>query len=284
MTVNTTGDITLSGKLTGTSNKNLTKSGAGTLKYTAGNSDFAGTNTVSGGTLLVTQTGNVSSSSSIVNNGGTLRVNGTAGNVTVNTNGILGGSGIVGALTLQRGAFLNPGNSPGLLTASSSSSWEGGSYYNWEINNADGAAGTNWDVFYVSGANGALDLSDLSGSKRMNLVLQSLSLDNLPSTTLANYSTSTSYEWVIAKAAIFTGIGAGTQDLTSLFNINSAAFNGGTVGNLPNGGFQVVASGIDSNNLRTLSLMAIPEPSTGSMLAFGLGGLVLTRLLRRKQS
>jgi hypothetical protein len=110
----------------------------------------------------------------------------------------------------------------------------------------------------------------------MNLVLESLSI--------ANYSTSTSYEWVIAKAAIFTGITAGTQDLTSLFNINSAAFNGGTVGNLPNGGFQVVASGIDSNNLRTLSLMAIPEPSTGSMLAFGLGGLVLTRLLRRKQS
>ena len=28
----------------------------------------------------------------------------------------------------------------------------------------------------------------------------------------------------------------------------------------------------------------VPEPSTGSLLAFGLGGLVLTRLLRRKQS
>ena len=28
----------------------------------------------------------------------------------------------------------------------------------------------------------------------------------------------------------------------------------------------------------------VPEPSTGALLAFGLGGLVLTRLLRRKQS
>jgi autotransporter-associated beta strand protein len=283
MTVETVGDITLSGQLTGSVSKNLTKTGAGILKVTAANSTFTGTNTVSAGTLLVDTGANVASSSSIVN-GGLLKVNGTAGNVTVNTNGILGGSGIVGALTLQRGAFLNPGNSPGLLTASASSSWAAGSTYNWEINDADGAAGTNWDVFYVSGANGALDLSDLSGSNRMNLVLQSLSLDNLPSTTLANYSTSTSYEWVIAKAAIFTGIGAGTQDLTSLFNINSAAFNGGTAGNLPNGGFQVVASGIDSNNLRTLSLMAIPEPSTGSMFGLGLAGLVATRLLRRKSS
>jgi len=32
-----------------------------------------------------------------------------------------------------------------------------------------------------------------------------------------------------------------------------------------------------------LNYNAIPEPSTGSLLGFGLGGLVLTRLLRRKQ-
>jgi hypothetical protein len=282
MTVTTTGDITLSGKLTGTASKNLTKIGAGTLKYTAGNSDFAGTSTVSGGTLLVTANGNVSSSSTIVNNGGTLRVNGTAGGVTVNLGGSLEGIGTVGAVTLTTGSYLKPGNSPGLLTASASSSWAGGSYYNWEINDADGAAGTNWDVFYVSGASGALNLSDLSGSNRMNLVLQSLSPLNVASNTLANYSTSTSYEWVIAKAAIFTGIGDGTQNLTSLFDINSDAFNGGTVGNLPNGGFQVVTG--TEGSLRTLKLMAIPEPSTGSMLGLGFAGLVVTRLLRRKIS
>ena len=271
MTVNTTGDITLSGQLRGGPTQNLTKSGAGTLKFTAANSTFSGTNTVSAGTLLVDTGANVAISTSIVN-GGLLDVNGTAGSVTVNSGGSLGGSGTVGAVTLTTGSFLKPGNSPGLLTAASSS-WAAGSTYQWQIDNAAGTLGINWDVFSVTGA---LDMSALSSSSKMNLVLESLSL--------ANYSTTAPFSWVIAKAATFTGIADGTQNLTDLFNINSALFNGGAPANLPNDGFQVVASGVDSNNLRTLSLMAIPEPSTGALLGFGLGGLVMTRLLRRKQS
>jgi len=197
-------------------------------------------------------------------------VNGTAGSVVLESNGLLGGSGIVGAVTLKSGSLLTPGNSPGTLTAASSS-WASGSTYEWQIDNATGTAGTNWDVFSVTGA---LDLSALSSTGQMNLVLESLSI--------ANYSTSTSYTWVIAKADSFTGVGAGVTDLTSLFNINSTAFNGGAAANLPNGGFQVVTG--TEGSLRTLNLMAIPEPSTGSMLGLGLAGLFATRLLRRKSS
>jgi hypothetical protein len=113
---------------------------------------------------------------------------------------------------------------------------------------------------------GALDMSALSSNAKMNLVLNSLSGFDLTS--------STRREWVIAKAGSFTGNIADNANLTDLFNIDTANFNGG---------FQVVA-GTDAN-LRTLNLMAvIPEPSTGALLVFGLGGLVLTRLLRRKQS
>jgi hypothetical protein len=153
-----------------------------------------------------------------------------------------------------------------------SSIWQAGSTYSWEIDNATGAAGTNWDLFSVTGA---LDMSALNSGAKMNLVLSSLSL--------ANFSTSTEYTWVIAKAGSFTGYDDDNTNLTSLFDIDTANFNGGLLANLPTGGFQVV-TGTDSSNLRTLNLMAIPEPSTGSMLGFGLGGLVLTRLLRRKQS
>jgi len=267
MTVDTTGSITLSGNLTGASTRNLTKNGAGTLRLTSSGSTFAGTSTVIAGTLLVDTGASVATSASIVN-GGLLKVNGTAGAVTVNTGGSLGGSGTVGALTLTSGSFLKPGNSPGLLTASSSS-WAAGSTYNWEINNATGTAGTSWDVFSVTGA---LDLSALSSTAQMNLVLESLSI--------ANYSTTSPYTWVIAKAGSFTGTGlVDGANVTDLFNINAIAFNNG---DLPANGFRVEVG--TSEGLRTLNLMAIPEPSTGSLMMFGLGGLVMTRLLRRKVS
>jgi hypothetical protein len=181
-----------------------------------------------------------------------LIVNGTAGAVVVKNYGSLGGSGTVGAVTLESGALLNPGNSPGTLTAASSS-WAAGSTYNWEINQASGGtAGVNWDLFDVTNA---LDLRALSSNAKMNLVLNSLG-------SMDDFFTDREYSWVIAQAGSFIGsnLEDGT-DVTSLFNINTAAFNGGTLANLPNGGFQVV-TGTDSNNLRTLTLRVVNGKAT----------------------
>jgi autotransporter-associated beta strand protein len=284
--------------------RGLLKTGAGTLTLAGSGNNYDGTTAVDGGTLLLTNSAtltgstaltvstngtvssssatrtaaatlNVESGSTLLSNsittvysGGNLIVNGTAGSVVIETNGLVGGSGTVGLVNLKSGAVLNPGNSPGLLTALSAT-WAAGSTYNWEINDADGTAGTNWDLFSVTEA---LNLSDLNSNRKMNLVLNSLSL--------ANFSTSSPDSWVIAQAGSFTGtdlaVGA---DLTSWFNINATAFNNG-VG--PNGGFKVEVG--SSGDLKTLNLMAIPEPSTASMLGLGLGGLVVTRLLRRKSS
>jgi len=231
----------------------VTKTGDGT-QVLGGANTYTGTTRINAGTLAVT--------GSLLN----------TGTVLVNDGGSLSGSGSVGAVTLANGSFLKPGNSPGTLTAASSI-WQAGSTYSWEIDsNASLAlAGTNWDLFSVSGA---LDMSALSSSAQMNLVLNSLSGFDLTS--------STRREWVIAKAGSFTGTGlADGTNVTDLFNINAATFNNGDI---PTSGFKVEVG--TSEGLRTLNLMAIPipEPSTGSLMTFGLGGLVLTRLLRRKVS
>ena len=255
--------------LSGTANDGgLTKQGAGTLVL-GGTNTYNGATTVSAGTLLVNTGASIAASASIVN-GGLLRVNGAAGSVTVNSGGSLGGSGTVGAVTLNSGGLLNPGNSPGLLTASEAT-WKAGSTYQWEINNATGTAGTNWDLFSVVGA---LDLSALSSTAQMNLVLESLSI--------ANFSTTSSYTWVIAQAGSFIGTGlADGTNVTDLFNINATAFNGGLAADLPNGGFKVEV-GTDANNLRTLNLMAIPEPNTRTLLLAG--SLVGMMALRRRRA
>ena len=229
-------------------------SGGGALIKTNSNTlTLGGANTYTGGTTV---------------SGGSLVVNGSIGDVAVNSSGSLGGSGTVGAVTLKSGSFLNPGNSPGLLTAASSS-WAAGSTYNWEINQASGGtAGVNWDVFSVTGA---LDLSALSSTAKMNLVLQSLP-------AMDDFSASSEYSWVFAQAGSLLGAGlADGTNVTDLFNITATAFNSGV---LPNGGFKVEVGTTDG--LRTLNLMAVPEPSTGAMLVFGLVGLVGVRALRRK--
>ena len=249
----------------------LTKSGLGSMTLSATNG-YTGATSLMQGSLLVASNASIASSSGTTVDGGILNVNGTAGAVTVNTGGSLGGSGTVGALTLKSGAFLNPGNSPGLLTASSAT-WAAGSTYNWEIdsNAASAAAGTNWDLFSVTGA---LDMSALKLSTQMNLVLNSLSGFDLTS--------SSNRTWVIAQANSLLGTGgtvlAAGANVSDYFNINATAFNAGTPSLVNEWRIEVGETG------KTLNLMAIPEPSTGSLLGFGLGGLVVTRLLRRKQS
>jgi autotransporter-associated beta strand protein len=249
----------------------LTKIGSGTATLAAAN-NYSGATTVNDGLLKIVSGGSISSSTT-VNNGGILDVGGIAGNVQVNSGGLLKGSGSVGAFTLASSGTLTPGNSPGTLTAASAIVL-GGSTYNWEISALSGTAGTTWDLFSVTGL---LNMSDVTSTNKWNLVVTGDS-------GFAGWTDTNSYSYVFAQAASVSGFSStvGT-DVTSLFNITTsgiaskpnASFN-------VNGDFKVVVG--SANGFTTLNLMAVPEPSTGSMMGLGLAGLVVTRLLRRKIS
>jgi hypothetical protein len=156
----------------------------------------------------------------------------------------------------------------------------GGSTYNWQISNSGVGtkAGTDWDLFSVGGL---LNMSDVTDTNKWNLVVTA-------DGAFTGWDNNNSpYEYVFAQAANLSlasgfSTAAGT-DVTSLFNITTpgitalpnASFN-------PNGEFKVMVG--SANGLTTLNLMAVPEPSTGSMLGLGLAALVVTRLFRRKSS
>ena len=179
------------------SSASITKDGAGTLTI-AGSQNATGGITVSGGTLVY----NASNSGS--------------GSVTVGSGGKLGGSGALGAVTIQSGGTIAPGNSPGNLSVSSLT-LNGGGFYDWEVTDATGAAGTGWDVITVGGGSGTITLNATSGSQfTINLI----------GASPTNWASNTSRTWDIIDG----GSWSPSFD-ASAFTINTAGFTAsGTLG------------------------------------------------------
>lgn len=242
----------------------LTKAGAGNMVLSGVNT-YTGITSVTGGTLVVDAGGSISSHSMVtVGSGARLQVDGAVGAVEVH--GFLAGSGTVTTVTLHRGATLAVGNSPGLMT-STAATWHGGSSFEFEINNATGTAGTNWDLFSVSGL---LDLTSIAASDRMNLIV--LGPD------LSNFDAGSAYSWIFARAANLGGTESWLPglDVTDRFSIQATGFNGGVS---PVGGFRVVTGA--EGGWSTLSLQSVPEPSSLSLLTLTAG--VFLGWIRRKK-
>lgn len=242
----------------------LTKTGAGSMVLSGANT-YTGATSVTGGTLIVAGGGSLAPNSFVtVGSGARLRVDGAVGAVSVY--GILSGSGNVEALTLHRGATLAVGNSPGLMTAAAAV-WQGGSSLEFEINDATGNPGLNWDLLSVTGL---LDLTSISASDKMNLIVVGADL--------SNFNVNSEYSWVFSRAASLGGAESWNSglDVTDRFIIQTSGFNGGA---LPAGGFRVV-TGTDGG-WSTLSLQSVPEPSSLSLLVLGAG--ILWKGIRAKK-
>ena len=231
------GSISGSGTLTGTSYSvtngliSASLGGSGTMTQNgSGTVTLLGANSYSGATAI---------------NGGTLKINGTntASAVSVNSGGTLGGSGSAGAVTVASGGTLSPGNSPGNLTVTSSI-WNNGGSYNWQVYDAAGVAGTGYDTLTITGA---LNLSSLT-SGGFNINIWSLSSPGATNGLAINFNALASTNWTLATYGSITG-----SFNTNLFAINTAATNG-TAGfaNSFTGTFGIATNG--SNLLLTYSV------------------------------
>lgn len=197
-------------------------------------------------------------------NGGRLNVNGflaTSTNaVTVATGAFLGGVGEIDRpVTVNAGAIVSPGLSPGTLTVSTRSAtavtMAAGSIFDFEINNATGTLGVNWDRLLATN-------SPISLGNAMTVRLFGLDGANTLGAT-PNFNNGSDYLWEFMTAPSFTGTAFGSIAFTiddSQF-VNNNPLAGGT--------FSIVQVG--STGLGVQFTSAIPEPGSFALL----GGLLV---------
>ena len=247
----------------------LTKTGAGEQILSAVNT-YTGLTTVSAGRLTIGG-GDINASSGVTVNGAgaEFRYNSaTAFNKTLTlTQGILSGTGTIQtAVTVGSNAIISPGNSPGSQTYSSSV-WQAGGTYLWELNALTGAAGTNWDKVVVTN----LNLTGLSTSNKFIIDLTTLTGSNTNGPLDSAYVSGPTYIFPFVDFGSLSVGGtfstAANSDLTGLFSFNLTNWQG-TKPSASDISVKVNSAG------NGLNLVIVPEPGTIALAGIGIGTAV----------
>ena len=194
-------------------------------------------------------------------NGGLLVNRGTInGTVNVNFGSLATGDGVFsGAVNVNQGGRFSPGNSPGSATVGALTLNAGGSFA-FEINDADGAPGTGFDLIRDIGA--LIIGAGSTQNARFTIEVVSLDAANDPGLAL-NFDPS--------QPSSFTMISAegGIQGFDpALFFVDTSGFQNDLTG----GSFSVVEAGNDL----LLTFSPVPEPST-TVLLLAASSLALRR-------
>jgi autotransporter-associated beta strand protein len=254
------------------------KTGSGTVRV-GDSTEFTGTLNVNEGKLVV-DGALASGSTTVVGNGG-----------------LLGGSGKVGAIS--GAGTVGPGNSPGILTATSVNP-TAGTDFKFEF--------TALNPTYTSATASGNDLLHLTASASPfaggtftsgNIISIYLNSSTINDSLLAGQNTTfsggffvdgsyelaaalspASFAYYTTSAALGTGAAVDYSGV-SYYLLDSAIAAKTTLSNtaVTGAGF---ATGTVSGTLLTFN--AVPEPSSQSLLAFGMIALVALRSMRRKQS
>ncbi len=198
-------------------------------------------------------------------NGGLLVNNGTiTGTTNVNYGGLAKGAGTYGPVNVGDGGRFSPGNSPGTVTTGDAT-WGAGGQYLFEMDDAGGAAGVNWDLWQMQRlAVGA----GTTANSRFTVALSTLTTSGQPGPA-ANFHTTQRYDWLIARAA--NGV---TGFAPSLFAIDTSGFANPTGG----GTFGLVLEDDDEIHL---TFTPVPEPGSLALTGLAAGAWALLRRRRR---
>ena len=310
------GDFLFKGSLlnTGSALRGLTKTGTGTVTLEAVNS-YNGETIVQGGTLVVETAGSIASSSAVVS-GGTMRIRGIAGGVAVNSGTLLVNSGgVVGTTTVGGGALLVDGTAGNVIVNSGTATVNsGGSIGSTTINGSlltmNGSAGDvvvntggtlkgsggvqgltlNGGTLAPGNSPGLLSAYELNGSNgtfQFQLgapTTRGITYDAINVTSALTLGANTNFTFETLDNYVYAG--GDTYDLFDWGSADMSAFNISvleaalpSLASTPDLSWNVSQFTLDG----TVSVSSVPEPSTGSLMAFAVASLITLKVMRRKK-
>jgi autotransporter-associated beta strand protein len=228
----------------------FTKTGAGKLVFTGANTN-TGSFIISAGTAQVDSTFGASATNTVsVNSGGTLSGNGTVARPTnINSGGTVAPGASAGVLTLRLSAS----------DAATTTTMAGGGKYAWEVNNAAGTAGVNWDLLLM----GQLSVT-ATGANRFIVQIRP------GGSFLSEFDPNTPAQWKIGNYVV--------ANVTNGFDTTKFTVDDSAVPNL--GGFYVSSQAAGDGTF-DLELNYVPEPASGTIVGLGVAALGLLKRRRR---